>query len=71
MSDYLVSKLEDTQFDSVEDKNFDSLDTAEAYAKKTSQHDDSHSYAVKKKVDDYEYETSKIYKLGKIITEIK
>ncbi len=71
MSDYLVSKLEDTELDSIEDKDFDSLKAAEEYALKKSQHDTSHSYSVKRKVDDYEYESIKIYKLGKLAIEIK
>jgi hypothetical protein len=44
MSDYLVSKLENNELDSVEDKSFENLSEAEAYAKKSSQADELHSY---------------------------
>jgi hypothetical protein len=71
MSDYLVSKLDEAELDSVEDKDFDSLESAEKYAVETSLHDKSYSYSVKKKVDAYEYESVKIYKLGKIVTQFK
>jgi hypothetical protein len=71
MSDFLVSKLDEAELDSVEDKDFDSEESAETYARETSLHDKFYSYSVKKKVDDYEYESIKIYKLGKIITQFK
>jgi hypothetical protein len=69
MSDYLVSKLEENQLDSVEDKEFEVLQTAEAYAHKSSLEDISHLYSVKIKIDDNEYETLKIYKHGSIVTK--
>jgi hypothetical protein len=71
MSDYLVSKLENTELDSIEDKGFDSLKAAEEFALKKSQDDNFYSYSVKRKIDEHEYEAIKIYKLGKLAIEIK
>jgi hypothetical protein len=64
MSDYLVSKLSNSELDSVEDKSFVNLSEAEAYAEKCSLYDDLHSYSVKTKIDDFEYDTLKIYNIG-------
>jgi hypothetical protein len=62
---YFVSKL-DNQSDAVEDKPFEKLSEAEIYAENHSLYDDAHSYSVKKRIDDFEFQTLKIYKLGQI-----